>query len=125
MTRADNSAHLRRAAEQRQKAALERARAALRSLDAARQPISFASVARQARVSRNWLYRQPELRVAILSCRSRPRSGPRLPSAERAGRDSLKERLDAARGELARLRAENDGLRDQVARLLGERRARG
>ncbi len=57
MTRADNSAYLRQAAKERQEAALERASAALRFLDSAGRAVTFKSVAEQAGISRNWLYR--------------------------------------------------------------------
>jgi hypothetical protein len=123
MTRADNSAYLRQAAKERHEAALERASAALRFLHSAGRAVTFKSVAEQAGVSRNWLYRQPELREAIIRCRTRTRRpAPAIPTAQRPSLASLQSRLDTAHAQIARLRAENTQLRDQVARLLGERR---
>jgi hypothetical protein len=43
-------------------------------------------------------------------------------AALRASTDSLRQRLDTARDEITRLRAENDALRDQIARHLGTQR---
>ena len=125
MTRADNSAYLRLAAKERHEAALERSVAALRSLERAGLSITFNSVAGRAGVSRSWLYRQPELREAIVSCRSLRRA-PALgvPAAQRSSLASLQSRLETAYAEVARLRATNSELRRQVEHLLGERRLR-
>jgi hypothetical protein len=46
----------------------------------------------------------------------------RRATAQRATADSLRQRLDAARAEITRLRAENRTLRDQLARHLGLQR---
>jgi hypothetical protein len=43
----------------------KRAVAALRRIDKAGLPITFDSIAKQARVSRSWLYSQPDLRTEI------------------------------------------------------------
>ena len=63
MTRADNTHHLRLAAQARHDHALQRAHDAIRTLDRRGQPITFTTVAATAHVSRSWLYRQPELRA--------------------------------------------------------------
>ncbi|MEU3624862.1 DUF6262 family protein [Amycolatopsis coloradensis] len=52
-------------------AAIQRAVAALRRMDKSGLPINFDAVARQARVSRSWLYNQPDLRVEIERLRTR------------------------------------------------------
>jgi hypothetical protein len=49
--------------------------------------------------------------------------GPALPAAERATADSLRQQLHTYRHELARVRAENQALREQLARRLGADRA--
>jgi hypothetical protein len=54
--------HLRNAAHRRHQEATDRATTALARLSAAGKAISFASVAREADVSTDFLYRQPELR---------------------------------------------------------------
>jgi hypothetical protein len=62
--------HLREAAQRRHDQATERATAALARLSAAGAAISFASVAREADVSTDFLYRQPELRQRIQQMRT-------------------------------------------------------
>jgi hypothetical protein len=120
MTRADNSHHLRRAAVARHEAALHRARQAIEELDR-NGSVTFAAVAAAARVSRSWLYTQVSLRDAITG-RRRARPAPATPAAQRATADSMIERLDNARAEIARLRAENTDLHTKLARALGEHR---
>lgn len=60
--RADNSRHLMKAAQQRAEQTRRRAATALRRMDAISKPITFDSVAHEARVSRSWLYAQADLR---------------------------------------------------------------
>ena len=62
--------HLREAAQRRHHQATERATAALARLSAAGVAISFASVAREADVSTDFLYRQPQLRQRIQQMRT-------------------------------------------------------
>ncbi len=123
MIRADNSAHLRRAAALRHDSTLRRARDAVDELDRAGQRITIASVARAAHVSRSWLYDQTELRDTINRLAHNAADTPSTPSAQRATLDSVRQRLDTTRHEIGRLRAENNDLRDQLARVLGQQRA--
>lgn len=124
MTRADNTHHLLRAAAARHDLAVTRARAAIEALDRTAQPLTFTAVARAACVSRGWLYNQPDLRDTIIRLRRDRPTAPVVPSPERATPASLRQRLDDTRNEIARLRAENAILREQLARRLGEERAR-
>ncbi|MDT5356810.1 MAG: hypothetical protein QOJ56_5342 [Mycobacterium sp.] len=62
--------HLRDAAQRRHEETTERATAALASLSAAGKAITFASVAREADVSTDFLYRQPQLRQRINQMRT-------------------------------------------------------
>jgi hypothetical protein len=62
--------HLRDAAHRRHQQATDRATSALARLSAAGASISFASVAREADVSTDFLYRQPELRQHIQQMRT-------------------------------------------------------
>ena len=95
---------------------------ALRRLDGAGEPVSFAAVARAGGVSRAWLYRDDAVRAEIDRLR-RPRPPVRArPVAEQATADSLHQQLEAARTLIAELRAENQQLREAVARKLGEHR---
>ena len=122
MTRADNSHHLQRAAVARHEAAVDRARQAIEEFDRDGSAITFAAVAAAARVSRSWLYTDVSLRDAITG-RRRARPTPAMPTAQRATADSLIERLDNARAEIARLRAENTDLHTKLARSLGDHRS--
>jgi len=64
---------LRRASRQRSEQAAARARTAVQTLSREGRPISFASVARAAGVSTDFLYRHPELRSLITDLRAQPR----------------------------------------------------
>lgn len=121
MTRADNSHHLQRAAAARHETAVDRAQQAIEELDRDGGAVTFAAVAAAARVSRSWLYTEISLRDAITG-RRRARPAPAMPAAQRATAESLIERLDNARAEIARLRAENTDLHTKLARSLGEHR---
>jgi hypothetical protein len=122
--RADNSAHLIAAARQRSAATRRRAASTLRRLDAAGQPISFDALAREAQVSRSWLYAQPDLRAEIERLRDqrKPRLQHRIPDRQRATDASLRSRLELATERIRQLQAENRQLRDALAQALGERR---
>lgn len=123
--RTDNSRHIITAAQQRAEKTRQRAAAALRRLDAAGKPITFDSVAREAGVSRSWLYAQTDLRSEIERLRARHQSQPpgRVPpQRQRASDPSLLRRLEAATDRIRRLEQENRELRTAVEQALGERR---
>jgi Family of unknown function (DUF6262) len=92
-----------------------RARKALRELDQQGRPITFQAVARHAAVSRQWLYKQPELRKEIERLRDRnvADTRSRVPDEHRASIASLRQRNTL-------LLAENRRLRDQLAELKAE-----
>lgn len=114
------------AARQRAHDTHDRAVEALRRLDAAGEAVTFTSVARTARVSRSWIYRQPDLRAEIDRLRtSASATTVYVPSAQRASTDSLRRRLEVTLDEIQRLKAENHQLRQQVARRFGQQRANG
>jgi Family of unknown function (DUF6262) len=123
--RADNTRHIITAARQRTEQTRQRAVTTLRRMDAAGQPITLASLASQARVSRSWLYRQDDLLGEIERLRDRrPLPGrAAVPSQQRASSTSLLQRLEAATDRIRRLESDNQQLRDALARALGERRA--
>lgn len=113
-----------RAAQARHAATLRRAEDALRTLARRGEPITFRRLAETAGVSRSWLYGQTDLRVEIERLRQPRPSGNRpLPPSQRATIDSLRQQLHAYREELARIRTENQILKDQLARQLGAARA--
>jgi transposase-like protein len=120
MARADNSSFLAQANARRHQAALAAARHAIEQLQREGKTINYATVARTAGVSRPWLYRQNQIRDLISQLREQ---GPAAALAtQRPSTDSLRQRLDTARAEITRLRAENRSLRDQIARQLGLQR---
>ena len=111
------------AAQRKHTSAVERARAALVALDDLGAEITFQSVAAHAGVSRQWLYKIPELRAEIEKLRAR-RNGPGpVPAAQRASDASLRQRNVMLLEENKRLRRENQELKHELANLLGERRA--
>ena len=124
MTRADNTRHLAQAAASRHQATLTKASNTIERLDRSGQPVTFSAVAAAAGVSRTWLYRNPSVRDLITRLRTEPSQPASTPAAQRATAESLRARLDAARQEITRLRAENATLREQAARHLGQQRAR-
>lgn len=111
------------AAARRSERTLERARRALREIDAAGEPISFQAVARAAGVSRQWLYKQPELRAEIERLRAQaPVVFDGIPARQRATEASLRQRVQMLRVENQRLRDENSALRAELALAYGHRR---
>jgi hypothetical protein len=123
--RADNSQHLLAAAQQRTEQTRRRAVAALRRLDTTGKPITFDAVAREAGVSRSWLYAQTDLRVEVERLRARhqpqtPKAVP--PDRQRASDASLLRRLEAATERIRHLEHDNRELRDALAQALGDQR---
>jgi hypothetical protein len=120
----ERAERLGQAAQRRHDTTLAKARAALQALARTADPITFGSLARAAGVSRSWLYRQPELRQQIEQLRRPALPGrSQVPPTQQASEDSNRQKLAIYREELARLRAENIDLREQLARKLGAERA--
>jgi hypothetical protein len=125
MPRADNSHLIIAAARRRAAATHKRAVSTLRRMDKAGLPISFGAVARQASVSRSWLYNQPDLRTEIERLRSRrqpPTPHTPVPDRQRASDPSLLQRLAAATERIKHLESENRQLREALALALGQQR---
>lgn len=121
----DRTAALIAAAHRRHDDTRRKATQALRYLDTNGTPITFAVVAQTAGISRAWLYRDPTIRTEIDRLRRRPtQTGRARPAAERATDDSIRQRLDALQPILAEFRAENQRLRNALARKLGDQRTR-
>jgi hypothetical protein len=112
------------AARQRHEYTRAKAIQALRELDRAGTAITFETVARTARISRSWLYTQPDIRAEIqrLRAATQPAPTPPIPATQRATAESLRRRLDSAHQRIHRLSDENQRLRRQLAQALGERR---
>ncbi len=119
----DNSPHLASAARRRSEDTRRRAEQAVRDMDQAGGPISFAAVAAAASVSRSWLYRDSDLRTEIHRLRAAgPGATASRPAAERSSAASQQRRIATLLDANRMLRAENQQLRGEVAVLLGERR---
>ena len=86
--------------------------------------ITFQGVADRAGVSRQWLYKNAELRAEIAKLRADHRGPHVVPAAQRATDASLRQRNAMLLDENRRLRAENSQLKQELAKLLGERRAK-
>jgi hypothetical protein len=112
-------------ARQRHEYTRAKAIQALRELDRAGTAVTFQTVARTAQVSRSWLYSQPDIRAEIQRLRGATRHAPTppIPAAQRATADSLRRRLEATQERIRQLTEENQRLRRQLAKALGERRA--
>ncbi len=124
--RADNSHHLASAARQRAEQTRAKALRALRDLDNGGRPITFDAVAREAGISRSWLYSQPDIRAHIDDLRTHrpsPTTTP-PPQRQRASDGSLMRRLEATTERLRQLEAENRELRHALAEALGQARER-
>jgi hypothetical protein len=104
---------------------LTRARAvqALRELDRAGAPVTFAGVAQAAGISRSWLYTQPDISSHIR--RLREKADGAVPAGQRATEASLRARLTAALDRNKHLADDNTRLRRQLARALGDQRSAG
>ena len=106
---------------------LTRAKAiqALRELDRAGTPVTFAAVAQAADVSRSWLYAQPDISDQIRRLRQKTSgtdSAGAIPAGQRATDASLRARLAAALDRNKQLAGENARLRRQLAHALGAAR---
>jgi uncharacterized protein DUF6262 len=111
------------AAQRKSTDAIARARAAITALHDAGADITFQAVAQHAGVSREWLYKNAELRAEIDKLRGRQMGARRVPAAQRASDASLRQRNLTLAEDNKRLRAENAELKTELAVLLGERRA--
>ena len=104
------------AAAKRTLDAERRVRGVLRQLDADGAAVSFAAVAKHARVSRAFLYAHAELRAEIEALRSIHSAAPaRLPVRQHASDTSLRARLRAALDENQRQRDQIAALREELA----------
>ena len=123
--RPDTSAPLAEAAARRHQLTRSKAIQALRELDLAGTPVSFAAVAAAAGISRSWLYTQPEIRSQIQHKRdtTAKTQTAAIPARQRATDASLRSRLTAALERNRQLAEENSRLRRQLARALGDPRS--
>jgi hypothetical protein len=116
------------AASRRHELTRSKAIQALRELDRAGTPVTFAGVARAAGVSRSWLYTQPDISSQIRRLRQNTDgtgSAGAVPASQRTTDASLRARLTAALDRNKQLADENARLRRQLARALGDQRSAG
>ena len=119
----DTPAPLALAAARRHELTRARAIQALRELDRAGTPVTFASVAAAAGISRSWLYTQPDIRDQVHKLRAaRGRAPGAIPASQRTTDASLRARLSATLQRNQALAEENTRLRRQLARALGDQR---
>ena len=113
------------AAARRHELTRSRAIQALRELNRAGVPVTFAGVAQAAGISRSWLYTQPDISSQVRRLRQSTNgagSAGAIPASERATDASLRARLTAALDRNKQLADENARLRRQLARALGDQR---
>jgi hypothetical protein len=108
---------LRDAARRRSSDAVARGRAALAELVSRGERVTFQAVAREAGVSRQWLYTHPELRAEIERVRAT-----RVLHAERASDASLRQRIESLLDENRSLRKDVGELREELALAYGHQR---
>jgi hypothetical protein len=120
----DNTHLLVTAARRRAAATRRRAVAALRRLDTAGATLTYDTLAREAGVSRSWLYTQPDLRAEIERHRDARPTSPRasLPERQRCSDASLRQRLELAADRIRELDTDNTRLRQALAEALGDKR---
>ena len=111
------------AAARRHELTRSRAVQALRELDRAGVPVTFAGVAQAAGISRSWLYTQPDISSQIRRLRRETNAAGGVPAAQRSTDASLRARLAAALDRNRQLADENTRLRRQLARALGDERS--
>lgn len=123
--RADNTHHITAAARRRAQLTRRRAVAALRRMDTTGLPVTIDALAREASVSRSWIYNQPDLRAEAQRLRDRPRpaAGRPVPNRQRSSDASLLRRVELATHRIRELETDNKRLRHALAEALGERRA--
>lgn len=114
-----NPDNLRKAAQAKQVAAIERAERGLRELIKTNQPITFQAVAAAGRVSKGFLYRTPELRSRITHLRNQQDpQRPHPPAAATEGETQRQSTSSIVRTLTTKLTAE----RAQHSRELNELR---
>lgn len=123
---ADAADRLAAAAKLRPEQAIDRARAALARLEASGETVTYVKVATAARVSRAWVYTQPDVRAAVDRLRDLNRGSVPVPTRQRASEASLLRRLEAAHARNQDFTRQVTELRDQLAtayRALRENRS--
>jgi hypothetical protein len=114
------------AAARRHELTRSKAVQALRELDRAGVPVTFAGVAKTAEISRSWLYTQPDISSQIRRLRQATTaagSAGGVPAAQQSTDTSLRTRLASALERNKQLADDNARLRRQLAHALGDQRS--
>lgn len=112
-------ARLHQASERRSAEATARAHRAITAMSGRGERINFQSVSATAGVSKDFLYRNSDLRKRIVEARQ-AHPAARIPNPEPASDASLRVKLEAVADAAKSLREENRQLRAENARLQGE-----
>lgn len=119
MSRPEAAERLREAAANKSAEARARVMRALVAMESRGQTINFNTVAAEAKVSKGYLYKQPDLRQRIAQARTAPPAPVRARTS--AGREAAAEqKLRLASEAIQRLKAEVSELREENARLRGD-----
>jgi hypothetical protein len=121
MMRADNTAHLKKAAAARREHTRQRAIDALDHLQSNGAAVTVAGLARTAGVARSWIYTQPDLLDRINTQPQSTRAAANLRT--RASEESWQRRIGLAHQRIKELSEENKQLRTQLAIAHCQRRA--
>ncbi|MFC9429590.1 DUF6262 family protein [Streptomyces sp. NPDC056987] len=125
MSPADNTTALAEATRRRSRRARTNAEKAISLAQRDGSHTSFAAIAKEAGVSRSWLYTQQDLVTAIRQLQNRQPSSQRT-GPQPASITSIQRRLDVALARIKQLRTENSDLSTRLETAYGEiRRLRG
>jgi len=120
---ADNTAHLRDAAQRRHEQARSLTLQALDSLREENADVTVSGLARAAGVVRSWIYTQPDLVETITEIgNDRPRA-PHPARGTESSEASWRQRLELAHDRIKELTNDNTQLRKQLAHARSELRA--
>ena len=108
-----NTEGIKAAAQKKRDEAFARAEAAIKQLLREKRPINFETIAEVAKVTRAWLYKQPELRSRIETLRGQQKPKKQVPLELRAS-DKSKDAL------ITELRKQNKELRAKIQQLNNE-----
>ena len=117
MTHKRNTEGLRKSSEQKLKDMINRCEKAINYAKKNDDPCSFSNIAAIAKVSKAWLYRQPELKAKILEIRSKQETQGVNQAIKRKNYDAIIKQLQERNKVLI---AENVEFRKQVEVMYGQ-----
>ncbi len=114
-----NTEGLRRTANLRSKAAVERAQSAIRQMQVEEAPINFRTVSSRASVSTAWLYRTDSIRNRIMKLRNVTSTPIQHDEVHRSIR-SRERIIETLRFRIKHLEKKNEELQEQLERVYGQ-----